>query len=144
MAPVMFKASSCICRSVPYRYLSTEDSKDICNGILTLFSRLNQLVTNAVTRFNKIVSEAFEFTNSTIQVSTPYLLSTLHSACVETTDLVSISVLLEKESLTSLSIGLSSLTLILAISNCLLVVASSPIRSIFRVGIALTITAAVC
>jgi hypothetical protein len=104
MSIVVLETSSSICGIVPCLNLSAKDFKDIGNSFLTFFSGLNQLVSDAIIMFNNNISEACSLANRTGYMSSPYLRSTFHSICVKATDLVPVSVLLEEESLTSLSI----------------------------------------
>lgn len=129
--------------SVPDLDFSTMDSEDIRNSILAFVSILNQLIADTVSGLNNLISQLFAFTDGASDVSTPHLLTFIHIVCVEAADLMSITMLLEEESFTALSICLSLRALILTVGNGLFIVASSLVRGILRIRVTLSILAAI-
>jgi len=129
--------------SVPDLDFSTMDSEDIRNSILAFVSILNQLIADTVSGLNNLISQLFAFADGASDVSTPHLLTFIHIVCVEAADLMSITMLLEEESFTALSICLSLRALILAVGNGLFIVASSLVRGILRIRVTLSILAAI-
>jgi len=93
--------------------------------------------------FNNNISEACALANRTGYMSSPYLLSIFHFVSVKATDLVTISMLLEEEALTSLSIWFPSITLILTVSDRFLIITCPSVRSISWVRITYSVITAV-
>lgn len=143
MSIVMLEASLGIGGSVPCLDFSTMDSKDISDGFLAFVCGLDQLITDAVTRFDEVVREASTLADSASLMSSPDLLSPLHSTCVEAADLMAIVVLLEEEALATSAVLLSLGAFLLAEGNGFLIVASCFVRSILWVGVAFTTAAAI-